>query len=81
MPQVPSEVVKERARRLREKGEAALQQHLQAQIGSTCRVLTVSRQRGHTEQFTPVRLGAPIAPGVILDLAIAGHDGRALLAA
>jgi threonylcarbamoyladenosine tRNA methylthiotransferase MtaB len=81
MPQVPSEVVKERARRLREKGEAALQQHLQAQIGSTCRVLTVSRQRGHTEQFTPVRLGAAIAPGVILDLAIAGHDGRALLAA
>jgi threonylcarbamoyladenosine tRNA methylthiotransferase MtaB len=81
MPQVPSAVVKERARRLRAKGETALAQHLQAQIGSTCRVLTVSRQAGHTEQFTPVRLCAPAAPGVILDLAIAGHDGRALLAA
>ena len=47
----------------------------------TCRVLTVSRERGHTEQFTPVRLNVPIAAGVILDLAIAGHDGRQLLAA
>jgi threonylcarbamoyladenosine tRNA methylthiotransferase MtaB len=81
MPQVPSAVVKERARRLRAKGEAALAQHLRAQIGRTCRVLTVSRQAGHTEQFTPVRFCAPVAPGVILDLAIAGHDGRALLAA
>jgi threonylcarbamoyladenosine tRNA methylthiotransferase MtaB len=81
MPQVASEVVKERARHLRAKGEAALARHLQAQIGLTARVLTVSRQAGHTEQFTPVRFCAPIAPGAILDLAIAGHDGRALLAA
>jgi threonylcarbamoyladenosine tRNA methylthiotransferase MtaB len=81
MPQIPGKVVKERARRLREKGEAALAQHLETQIGSTCRVLTVSRERGHTEQFTPVRLSVPVEPGVILDLAITGHDGRQLLAA
>jgi threonylcarbamoyladenosine tRNA methylthiotransferase MtaB len=81
MPQVASKVVKDRARALRGKGEAALQRHLEAQIGSTRRVLTVSRERGHSEQFTPVRLNVPRAAGVILDLAIAGHDGRALLAA
>jgi threonylcarbamoyladenosine tRNA methylthiotransferase MtaB len=81
MPQVESKVVKERARALREKGKAALAQHLETQIGSTRRVLTVSRERGHTEQFTPVRLNVPMAAGVILDLAIAGHDGRQLLAA
>ena len=81
MPQVASKVVKDRARALRGKGEAALQRHLEAQIGSTRRVLTVSRERGHSEQFTPVRLNVPVAAGVILDLAIVGHDGRQLLAA
>ena len=81
MPQVASKVVKERARRLREKGEAALKDHLEAQIGSTCRVLTVSPDRGHSEQFIPVRLNVPAAAGLILDAAIAGHDGRQLLAA
>ncbi len=81
MPQVASKVVKERARRLREKGEAALKDHLEAQIGSTCRVLTVSPHRAHSEQFIPVRLNVPAAAGLILDAAIAGHDGRQLLAA
>ena len=81
MPQVPSTETKERALRLREKGKAALGRHLAAQIGSTQRVLTVSQQRGHTEQFTPVRLASPATAGMILDLAIDGHDGRDLLAA
>jgi threonylcarbamoyladenosine tRNA methylthiotransferase MtaB len=81
MPQVPGTAVKERASRLREKGRAALERHLATQIGSTRRVLTVSSQGGHTEQFTPVRLASPAATGVILDLAITGHDGRQLLAA
>ena len=81
MPQVPSTEIKERALRLREKGKAALGRHLAAQVGSTQRVLTVSQQRGHTEQFTPVRLADPAAAGMILDLAIGGHDGRDLLAA
>jgi threonylcarbamoyladenosine tRNA methylthiotransferase MtaB len=81
MPQVAGEVVKERARALRDKGEAALVRHLETQIGSRRRVLTVSRERGHTEQFTPIRLNLPTVAGVIVDLAIAGHDGRQLLAA
>jgi threonylcarbamoyladenosine tRNA methylthiotransferase MtaB len=81
MPQVAIKVVKERARRLREKGSTALAQHLETKIGSTCRVLTVSRECGHTEQFTPVRLNVPAAAGALVDLKIAGHDGRQLLAA
>ena len=81
MPPVPAAVVKERALRLREKGKAALGRHLAAQVGSTQRVLTVSHQRGHTEQFAPVRLASPVAAGMILDVAIGGHDGRDLLAA
>jgi threonylcarbamoyladenosine tRNA methylthiotransferase MtaB len=44
-------------------------------------VLAESGCVGRTGQFMPVRLAAPAAPGTILDVTIAGHDGRQLLAA
>ncbi|MGH6728092.1 MAG: tRNA (N(6)-L-threonylcarbamoyladenosine(37)-C(2))-methylthiotransferase MtaB [Pseudolabrys sp.] len=81
MPQLDRAVVKERARRLREKGEAALHAHLESQVGRRRSVLAERGGVGHTEQFTAVKLSAPLAPGTILDLAIVGHDGRQLLAA
>ena len=81
MPQVDRDIVKQRARALREKGEAALTRHLDAQIGARRLVLTERGGVGHTEQFTAVRLAAPIEPGAILDLTMTGHDGRQLLAA
>ena len=49
--------------------------------GATRRVLTESREQGRTEQFTPVKLSEAAAPGTILALKIAAHDGRQLLAA
>ena len=81
MPQLPRDVVKERARRLRERGALALRQHLDGEVGATRRVLTESRDIGRTEQFTPVRLSTPVEVGKILDLTMAAHDGRQLLAA
>ncbi|MGE0562923.1 MAG: tRNA (N(6)-L-threonylcarbamoyladenosine(37)-C(2))-methylthiotransferase MtaB [Pseudolabrys sp.] len=81
MPQLAREVVKDRARRLREKGEAALAAHLARDVGARRSVLTETRSSGRTAQFMPVRLAAPVEPGIILDLTIAGHDGRQLLAA
>ncbi|WP_439573958.1 tRNA (N(6)-L-threonylcarbamoyladenosine(37)-C(2))-methylthiotransferase MtaB [Phreatobacter sp.] len=81
MPQVPREVVKERARRLRAKGEAALAAHLNAMVGRSFRVLTETDAMGRTEHFTPVRLRAPAQPGVIVDIRVAGHDGREAMAA
>ena len=81
MPQVDRAVIKARARRLREKGEIALRAYLDREIGARRRVLVESRAIGRTEQFIPVRLAAPVEPGVILDLAIEAHDGRQLLAA
>jgi threonylcarbamoyladenosine tRNA methylthiotransferase MtaB len=81
MPPVEPGIVKERARALRQKGEAALRRHLDGEIGAQRRVLTESRSIGRTEQFTRVRLAGAVEPGVILDLTIAGHDGRQLLAA
>jgi threonylcarbamoyladenosine tRNA methylthiotransferase MtaB len=81
MPQVDRDVIKERAQRLRECGAFALARHLDSEIGTTRRVLTESRESGRTEQFTRVKLTRPAEPGQILDLKMAAHDGRQLLAA
>jgi threonylcarbamoyladenosine tRNA methylthiotransferase MtaB len=81
MPQLDRALIKERARRLREKGDAALTRHLDAQVGGTYQVLTERGGLGRTAQFTPVKLVSPLAPGMILDLMVTGHDGRQLLAA
>jgi len=81
MPPVGREIAKERARRLREKGEAALEDHLASEIGARRRVLVETGDTGRTEQFTPVRLAAAAEPGTIVDVAIAGHENRRLLAA
>jgi threonylcarbamoyladenosine tRNA methylthiotransferase MtaB len=80
MPQVEREVAKERARRLREKGEIALRRHLASEIGRRRRVLMENKE-AKTEHFTRVLLPRPAVPGTLLDVTIAGHDGRRLLAA
>jgi threonylcarbamoyladenosine tRNA methylthiotransferase MtaB len=81
MPQLDRALIKERARRLRERGDVALRAHLGAEVGARRRVLTERGGIGHTEQFLTVKLAAPLAPGAILDLEMTGHDGRRLLAA
>src|SRR5579863_4537797 len=81
MPQLDRAAIKERARRLRERGALALRRHLDAEIGATRRVLAETGERGRTEQFTPVKLATPAAPGAIVEARIAAHDGKQLLAA
>jgi threonylcarbamoyladenosine tRNA methylthiotransferase MtaB len=86
MPQVAGDVIKERARRLREKGRAALRRHLDGEVGARRRVLMERGGIGRTPQFTPVRLATSVEPrlmfpGLLFDVEIAGHDGRQLLAA
>jgi len=81
MPQVPRDVVKDRARRLRETGEAALRKHLDAEVGATRHVLIELNQLGRTEAFTPVRFSAPVQRGDLRPVTITGHNGRELLAA
>jgi threonylcarbamoyladenosine tRNA methylthiotransferase MtaB len=66
---------------LRQKGEAALRAHLERQIGARLMVLTERGGIGRTEQFLPVRLADKAEHGMMLDITIAGHDGRQLLAA
>src|SRR6266436_1365245 len=77
MPQVSGEVIKERARRLRATGEAALRRRLAFEIGATRQVLIESATQGRTEHFMPVAIAGE-TPGAVRTLAITGHDGARL---
>jgi threonylcarbamoyladenosine tRNA methylthiotransferase MtaB len=78
MPQVASALVKDRARRLREAGERALQWRLAAEVGAQRNILMESPTRGRTEHFIPVTVSDE-TPGAVREMMIAGEDGRALL--
>ena len=81
MPQLAHAIIKERAARLREQGQAALRRYLDREVGNTRLVLAERGGIGRTEQFTPVRHASHAAPGSLLDVRIAGHDGTHLIAA
>jgi threonylcarbamoyladenosine tRNA methylthiotransferase MtaB len=80
MPQVAREAIRERARRLRDRGALALDQHLGKQVGRSIRVLAERGGTGRAEDFTPAATpGAE--PGTMIDARVAGHDGSRLLLA
>jgi threonylcarbamoyladenosine tRNA methylthiotransferase MtaB len=81
MPQVPREIAKDRARRLRKAGEAALRRHLDGEVGGRRSVLTETNDSGRSEHFTPVRFDRSVEPGIVVDAEVIGHDGRRLIAA
>ncbi|WP_310621840.1 tRNA (N(6)-L-threonylcarbamoyladenosine(37)-C(2))-methylthiotransferase MtaB [Flexibacterium corallicola] len=79
MPQMPRNIIKERAGRLRERGERALQDLLKAEVGKLRDVLVEKEGLGRTELFTLVELDAKEA-GSIVKARITGHTSRHLLA-
>ncbi|KYK46957.1 tRNA (N(6)-L-threonylcarbamoyladenosine(37)-C(2))-methylthiotransferase MtaB [Bradyrhizobium liaoningense] len=79
MPQVAGGAIKERAKRLRAAGEAALRQRLQAEIGATRDVLIERDGQGRTEHYLPVAVAGERV-GSIVRLMIAGSDGERLTA-
>jgi threonylcarbamoyladenosine tRNA methylthiotransferase MtaB len=81
MPQVAREIGKERAARLRAKGDEALRLHLSAEIGRRRMALVENPGTGRTEGFAVVKLMRPAETGSVVPVTIAGHDGTKLLAA
>jgi len=71
MPQVPVQIRKARAARLRDTGAAALGTFLESRIGTTARVLVEKPGFGRSEHYAPVETSAG-APGEILPLHIIG---------
>ena len=78
MPQVDGRTIKDRARRLRANGEAALQRRLVSDVGTMRSVLIESATQGRTEHFVPVAVAGGI-PGTVHALKMTGHDGERLL--
>ena len=82
MPQLPLEVRRERAARLRDHGVVVLDRFLRAQIGSRRPALMERGGGGHTDQFAPFRIaeGAPVPPaGRMIALAVDGVADGTLL--
>ena len=77
MPQVAGEAIRQRAKRLRATGEAALRKRLTSEIGATRQVLIESGKQGRTEHFLPVAISCEM-PGAVLALTISGNDGARL---
>ena len=79
MPQLPPDIVKQRAAGLREKAERVRHAFLDSEIGGVRTLLVENGGIGRTEQFTAVRIDA--TPGTFVTARIEGHDGRTLSAA
>jgi threonylcarbamoyladenosine tRNA methylthiotransferase MtaB len=80
MPALPKTVIKERAKRLREAGDAALASHLARHVGRRLKILTERGGTGHTEDFAQVYVG-DITPGLLIERDIVSSDGKKLIAA
>ncbi|MCW5725556.1 MAG: tRNA (N(6)-L-threonylcarbamoyladenosine(37)-C(2))-methylthiotransferase MtaB [Maricaulaceae bacterium] len=80
MPQLGKAVAKERAARLRDKGDAALARHLHALTGSVQQGLVERPGFARAPNFAAIRFdpALPARAGAIIPLRITGHDGREL---
>ena len=79
MPQLPRETVKERAARLRAKGDAALSARFAKLVGSTQDVLMETAGQGRTPCFAPVALESVYEPGTILRAKISAFREKSLI--
>jgi threonylcarbamoyladenosine tRNA methylthiotransferase MtaB len=78
MPQVARGAVKERAARLRDRGDAALASYLGRRVGSEVDVLVERPHLARTPQFVEVSLTQSAAAGEILGVRVTASDGKRL---
>jgi threonylcarbamoyladenosine tRNA methylthiotransferase MtaB len=78
MPQVPMQLRRERAARLRRLGERLLGEFLSAFTGAQMPILMENSQTGRSPHYAPVKLDRAAAPGSVVQVAITGHDKSAL---
>ncbi len=81
MPQVGRAVAKERAERLRARGDLALHRFLDSRIGQTEQAIVETPDIARSEHFAAIRLAAPARPGDILRVTIGARSGAELVAA
>ncbi len=79
MPQLEKAAIKDRAARLRAKGDAALTRHLDRHVGATADALVERAGFARLADFSAVRLPAgPARDGALVRVRVTGHDGGEL---
>lgn len=81
MPQVPKSTIKDRASRLRAKGDEVLQKHLSSQIGRTLPVLVENETTGRTNHYAVVKFSSPTdqKPGTVATVKITSATPKNLV--
>jgi threonylcarbamoyladenosine tRNA methylthiotransferase MtaB len=80
MPQMPMEIRRERAARLRARGEAARDAYLARFVGRTVRAIMETPTLGRSEEFAPVEFAVPQEIGSIIETPVARLQGGQLIA-
>lgn len=80
MPQVPHDIRKERAARLRAKGDERLQSFLIFHVKQSRQVIVEKDNMGHTEHFAPVRLDRTLDAGSLVAVETVSAEGGYLKA-
>lgn len=81
MPQVPMEIRRARAAKLREAGAHQMEQLLKGRKYQAISVLVEKNRSGHCEHYLPVDIDRDAAPGTIVAARVHGQDGKRLMAA
>ena len=79
MPQVPGDVARERAARLRARGAAAMGEFLAARVGTRALVLLEKPGFGHSEHYLPVQVAGKGMAGEIVAVRVTGVQGTTAL--
>ena len=78
MPQVPAQVIKERARQLRAVGDRQLTAFLHTQVGKDVQLVVEQGNTGHTDHFAQVKIHGQSALGSIMTGQVTGIEGHVL---
>ncbi|HIM46342.1 MAG TPA: tRNA (N(6)-L-threonylcarbamoyladenosine(37)-C(2))-methylthiotransferase MtaB [Alphaproteobacteria bacterium] len=79
MPQLERRLIRERAARLRQAGDAAVRRFLDGQVDTQQEILVEKADSGRSAHYATVRL-AGASPGTVLSARAIGHDGQMLIA-
>ncbi len=78
MPQVNGAIIKQRAKRLRQKGELVLNRRAMMLDKTTADVLIETEFSGRTQHFFPVKLNTKAAPGELISVLLHCNDSHQL---
>ena len=78
MPQIAKDVAKDRAARLRHKGEAAVRKRMHSLLSSEQSMLVERRGMGRSECFTPISFDGDVPPASFVRCRVTGLVGNEL---